>query len=77
MTYLIFKFNKRAGCWECTLPNENIYIHKYPPAHVLVSVQKKNYIHASHEIFESLHEAQFYLGTKFNAEIKYRDPNED
>lgn len=77
MTYLTFRWNQRAACWVCTLPNENIYVHKYPPTHVLVSIQKKEYIHAAHEIFESLNEAQNYLGIKFNAEVRYRDPNED
>lgn len=77
MTKLVFRWNKYAACWECILEKEMIYIHKYPPMHTLVSIQKKEYIHASHEIFESLHAAHSYIGIKFNAEVKYRDPNEE
>ena len=45
--------------------------------HTLVSIQKNNYIHALHEIFESIHSAQHYIGLKYNAEVQYRDPHED
>ena len=52
MDKITFKWNQYAACWECVLPDETIYIHKYPPMHTLVSIQKNNYIHALHEIFE-------------------------
>ena len=45
--------------------------------HILVSIQKNEYIHASHEIFESLHAAHNYIGLKYNGEVKYRDPQEE
>ena len=77
MTKLVFKWNTYAACWECALPEETIYLHKYPPMHTLVSIQRKNYIHASHEIFESVHSAHYYIGLKYNGQVKYRDPNEE
>ena len=77
MDKLTFKWNQYGACWECILPDEIIYIQKYPPQHTLVSIQKNNYIHASHEIFESIYTAQHYIGLKYNAQVAYRDPQED
>ena len=76
MTKLVFTWNTNAVCWECVLAEEKIYIHKYPPSHTLVSIQRNDYIHAAHEIFDSIQSAQYYIGIKYNAEVKYRDPNE-
>ena len=77
MTKIVFRWNQYAACWESIQEKEVIYIHKYPPMHILVSIQKNEYIHASHEIFESLHAAHNYIGLKYNGEVKYRDPNEE
>lgn len=77
MTKLVFTWNYYAACWECTLPEEKIYIHKYPPMHTLVSIHRNNYIRADHEVFDALHTAQHYIGLKYNAQVKYRDPNEE
>ena len=77
MDRITFKWNHYAACWECVLPEETIYMHKYPPSHTLVSIQKNKYVHASHEIFESVHSAQHYIGLKYNVQVQYRDPNEE
>ncbi len=77
MNRITFKWNQYAACWECVMSDETVYIHKYPPAHTLVSIQKNNYINASHNIFESLHAAHTYIGRIYNGEVKYRDPNEE
>ena len=77
MTRITFKWNKYAACWESIQEKEVIYIHKFPPMHILVSIQKNEYIHATHEIFESLYAAHTYIGLKYNGEVKYRDPQEE
>ena len=77
MTRITFQWNKYAACWESLQEKEVIYIHNYPPMLILVSIQKNEYIHASHEIFESLHAAHNYIGLKYNGEVKYRDPQEE
>ena len=76
MNSITFKWNKYAACWECVLTDETVYIHKYPPAHTLVSIQKNEYINL-HEVFDSLHAAHTYIGLRYNGDVRYRDPNEE
>ena len=77
MESLVFLWDNDLTCWTCTLPDEKLHIHTYLPTHTLICMQGSNDTHASHELFESIHEAQQYLYAKYNKEVKYRDPNEE
>jgi hypothetical protein len=77
MESLVFVWDKDLTGWKCTLPDMKLHIHRCLPTHTLICMQGSNDTHGSHELFDSIHEAQQYLYTKYNKEVKYRDPNEE
>ena len=81
MESLLFLWDEESMCWECVLPDEKLYMYKCQ--HTSISTQRnyalsiiRNDAYATYEIFDSLHEAQKYMYSKYNKEVRYRDPNE-
>ena len=82
MTDIVFKWDTTYHCWKkegikCLHNIFNVYIHKYPENQYLVSIEKEGYINVQHTIFDSMVAVQFFIKSKYNGIVKFRDPHEE
>ena len=82
MTDIVFKWDTTYHCWKkegikCLHNIFNVYIHKYPENQYLVSIGQEGYINVHHTIFDSMVAVQFFIKSKYNGIVKFRDPNEE
>ena len=81
MTDIVFKWDTTYNCWrksvKCLHNTFHICIHKYHENQYLVSIGQEGYINVQHTIFDSMVAVQFFIKSKYNGIVKFRDPNEE